>query len=61
MKHYDIVVCGGGIAGFAAAMSSEQNLSPAEIPVSALHHELQKTGGIMHIDNGYPLKNKGTE
>lgn len=51
----------GEAAGVAAAMSSEQNLSPAAIPVSALQYELQKTGGIMHIDNGYPLRNKETE
>ena len=61
MKHYDIIVCGGGIAGVAAAMSSELNLFPAAIPVSALQYELRKTGGVMHIDNGYPLKNKGNE
>ena len=48
-------------AGVAAAMSSEQNRSPAAIPVSALQHELRKTGGIMHIRNGYPFKNKGAE
>lgn len=51
----------GEAAGVAAAMSSEQNRSPAAIPVSALQHELRKTGGIMHIRNGYPFKNKGAE
>ena len=46
----------GEAAGVAAAMGSEQNLDPAEIPVVALQQELRKTGGIMHLDESKPFK-----
>ena len=46
----------GEAAGVAASMASEQGIDPKDIPVKALQKELEKTGGIMHIADGYDLK-----
>lgn len=43
----------GEAAGVAAALSSEQNTDPAALSVSFLQQELVKTGGIMHISDGF--------
>ena len=43
----------GEAAGVAAAMASEQNSDPAELAVESLQKELAKTGGIMHISDGF--------
>lgn len=46
----------GEAAGVAASMASEQGIDPKAIPVKALQKELEKTGGIMHIADGYDFK-----
>ena len=46
----------GEAAGVAASMASEQGIDPKDIPVKALQKELEKTGGIMHIADGYDFK-----
>jgi hypothetical protein len=46
----------GEAAGVAASMASEQGIDPKDIPVKELQCELEKTGGIMHIADGYDFK-----
>ena len=53
MKHFDVAVCGGGIAGVAAALAAENMVAPQEIPAAEVQKEIIRNGGIIHIADGY--------
>lgn len=51
-KHYDVTVCGAGIAGVAAALAVDLGIDPGEVPVTLLQEELLKNDVILYLDDG---------
>ena len=55
-KQYDVIVCGGGVAGAAAAVRSGASVS--DVNIRALQAKLEKENVMIHFPDSYVPEDK---